>query len=425
MRFFKSGSLLSGSAVYLISNICNAAIPFALLPILTRYLTQEEYGQVVMFQTLLGALGAFVGVNVAGAASRRYYDNTAQDHNKELREYITVCLLILIISTFICTAILSLFSELLTKWLAVPWEWVLIAVVVSACTVIIQLRLGQWQARKQAIKFGTLQIAQSSLNLILSLFLVVWANRGGEGRVEAQMISSIIFACVALILLLKENLLFSLRNWLSHGRDALRFGIPLIPHVAGWFLLVSVDRFVINQQLGLASAGIYMVAVQLSMSMNLIFDALNKAYVPWLFERLRRDSFAENRKIVQITYCWYCVVFILVVLLYVLGPYIVDLVAGESYGEAGEVIGVIAIGQGFTGLYFMVSNYIFYSRGTGYLSVVTISSGILNVILLIVLVPYIGLKGAALAFCIANSIRFFLAWWVAQKKHPMPWLRFL
>lgn len=65
---------MSGSAVYLFSNILNAAIPFALLPILTRYLSPAEYGEVAMFNTLLGALGAFVGLNVVGAAGRKYFD---------------------------------------------------------------------------------------------------------------------------------------------------------------------------------------------------------------------------------------------------------------------------------------------------------------------------------------------------------------
>jgi hypothetical protein len=53
--------LWSGSAIYLVSNICNAAIPFLLLPILTRWLGTTAYGQVAMFQTLLGALAAVVG----------------------------------------------------------------------------------------------------------------------------------------------------------------------------------------------------------------------------------------------------------------------------------------------------------------------------------------------------------------------------
>lgn len=421
MRFFKSGSLFSGSAVYLISNICSAAIPFALLPILTRYLTQEEYGQVAMFQTLLGALGAFVGLNVVGAAGRKYYDNPSEQPSRELREYITTCLLILLISALICMAVLGLASTRLALWLSIPAGWVWLAVLVCASTTLVQLRLGQWQVRKQALKYGMLQIAHSGLNLVLSLLLVVWLIWGAEGRVQAQVISAAIFAFIALVWLWKDCLLAAPRNWVVHGREALRFGVPLIPHVAGGFLLISVDRFVINDQLGLAPAGIYMVAVQLSMAMILVFDALNKAYVPWLFERLNRDKHKEKQKIVRLTYVWYAVIFIIVALAFLIGPYLVTLIAGEEYQEAGSVIGWLALGQGFTGMYLMVTNYIFYSKRTGSLSLVTLSSGMLNVILLVLLIPFMGLKGAAISFCLANATRFLLTWWLAHMQHPMPW----
>ena len=46
---------MSGTLIYLVSNVLNAAIPFALLPVLTRVLDPSEYGQVAMFQTLLAA----------------------------------------------------------------------------------------------------------------------------------------------------------------------------------------------------------------------------------------------------------------------------------------------------------------------------------------------------------------------------------
>ena len=47
----KSTGLLRNSTIYLTSNILNALVPFLLLPVLTRYLTPDEYGQIAMFQT--------------------------------------------------------------------------------------------------------------------------------------------------------------------------------------------------------------------------------------------------------------------------------------------------------------------------------------------------------------------------------------
>src|SRR5690606_41322800 len=76
-------------------------------------------------------------------------------------------------------------------------------------------------------------------------------------------------------------------------------------------------------------------------------------------------------------------------------------------------------------MYLMVTNYIFYSRRTGLLSAATITSGLINLLLLVLLIKLLGLSGAAISFTIAMGVRFLLTWWVAQKRHPMPWFDFL
>lgn len=419
----KKNSFIGGAGIYLFSNILNAVIPFILLPILTRYLSPEEYGEVAMFQTLLGALGAFIGMTFVGAANRKYYD--ANLNKAELAEFIGSCIQLAVISAMIVFSVLFLFRSDFSEWLALPPSYILFAVLVSLSTVILSLRLGQWQVSKQAVKYGALQVSNSLVNMLLSLLLVVALLQGAAGRIDAQIITSIVFLVVAL-LLLKKDRLFKIFTWRKDFlTEALKFGVPLMPHIAGGFLLNSVDRFVINQEIGLAEAGIYMVAVQLTAAVGIVFDAINKAYVPWLFERLKADVHKEKQKIVKLTYLWFLVIVMGVTLAFFIGPWLVVFIAGEKYARAGEVIGWLALGQGFQGMYLMVTNYIFYSKKTGLLSVASIGSGLLNLILLVIFIRLIGLEGAAIAFAVSMGIRFLLTWLVAQKRHPMPWFSFL
>ena len=415
----RKNSLLSGTAIYLFANVLNAAIPFALLPILTRYLTPAEYGEVAIFNTLVGALSAFVGLSAVGAAGRKYYDGNLGTN--ELKHFIGACLQILLASSAIVFAVLYVMRGSLTEWLSLKTQWILWAVFVSATSVVIQLRLGQWQVRKEARRYGVLQIAQSTLNVLLSLWLVIFLLQGADGRITAQLWTAGLFGVLALVLLKNENLL-SFFVWKpDHLKEILKFGVPLIPHIGGIFLLSTVDRFIINAELGLTDVGIYMVAVQLTGAMSLIFDAINKAYVPWLYERLRRDQIDEKRQIVRYTYAWFVIVLLGAGLAFVIGPWVVTFIAGQQYALAGDVIGWLALGQAFIGMYLMVTNYTFYSKRTGLLSLASITSGIINVVLLIVLIKFMGLEGAAIAFSISMALRFLLTWWVAQLCHPMPW----
>lgn len=423
MKTIKKNGFVGGASVYLFSNILNAIIPFILLPILTRYLNPTEYGEVAIFQTLLGALGAFVGSVFVGAAGRKYYDSSINE--TEMAVFIGSCIQLISIFSIITLVVMYALQDNFSEWLSIKTSYVLLAVLVAFCNVIASIRLGQWQVRKEAVKYGILQISKSLFNMSLSLILVVLLLKGAEGRIDAQIITSVVFLMITLFLLNKDNLLKVLIWRKDYLIEALKFGVPLMPHVAGGFLLMSVDRFVINKEIGLAEAGIYMVAVQLTAAIGIVFDAINKAYVPWLFERLRTDNREDKKQIVKLTYAWFGLIVVGVMLSFWIGPPLVVLIAGEQYAQAGKVIGWLALGQGFQGMYLMVTNYIFYSKRTGLLSVASISSGVLNLVLLVVFIRVFGLEGAAIAFATSMGVRFLLTWWIAQKRHPMPWFSFI
>lgn len=422
MKKPKANSLVGKSSIYLTSNILNGIIPFLLLPILTRYLDPSEYGEVAMFQTLLGALGAFTGSVFVGAAGRKYYDSGLKKH--ELAEFIGSCIQLILICSTLAFIVLFIFQKQFSEWLSLNPIYIIFAVLTAMCSAIVNIRLNQWQVKRQALKFGALQISQSLVNMLLSLLFVVVMLRGAEGRINAQLITALIFLLISLFLLSKDKLLKFFVWRKDYIKEALRFGVPLIPHIAGGFLLTTVDRFVINKEIGLAEAGIYMVAIQLTAAVGIIFDAINKAYVPWLFEKLKLDSHEDKIKIVKYTYAWFFLIILGALLSFYIGPPLVVLVAGVEYAEAGKIIGWLCLGQGFQGMYLMITNYIFYSKRTGLLSIASLSSGILNLILLVILVRLLGLEGASIAFAISMLVRFLLTWWIAYNRHPMPWFNF-
>lgn len=412
-------TLLRGAGVYLVANLINAAIPFLLLPILTRHMQPAEYGQVAMYQVLLAALGGFIGLSVHGAASVKYYDDNVTA--VELSNFVGTCFQVLLLTAAAGLFLVVPFRDALGRWLGLDPRWVIWGVVVSAASFVIQLRLGQWQIRKQAIIYGAFRVGSSLVNAALSLLLVVWLGQGAAGRIDGQNWSMFAAALLAGGWLARDGLLRW--NWRpDYWREALNFGIPLMPHVFGLFLLGTVDRILINSKLGLAAAGIYMVAVQLTLVMPILFSAINNAYVPWLFERLKRNDEAEKREVVRLTYAYFAVVLLGAALAFILGPWAVRFIAGDRYAAAGSVLGWLALGQAFAGMYLMVTNYIFFSKKTGLLSLVTICSGLFNVGLLFVLIELFGIQGAAIAFAAAMAIRFFLTWWLAHRRHPMPWL---
>jgi O-antigen/teichoic acid export membrane protein len=104
-------------------------------------------------------------------------------------------------------------------------------------------------------------------------------------------------------------------------------------------------------------------------------------------------------------------------------PYILPLIVGPQFQSAGPLLVFILIGNAFIGMYYMVTNYIFYSRRTGLLSALTISVGLLTIGLSWLLIHAYGVIGAAIGFMVGQAILFLGAWILSNRCMPMPWVK--
>jgi O-antigen/teichoic acid export membrane protein len=414
-----AGTLFHDAAVYSLSNILNAVIPFLLLPVLTRMLPPSGYGAISMFNATLGVVGAFTGLSVHGAVSVRFVDRDLIDFPR----YVGSCMCILLISTLVTLAVITGFRDPISAFASLPPFWVLMAVLVSFGNFLVQIRLGIWQMDSRPTSYGLFQVSLSAVNMLLSLGLVFWFRQGYEGRLWGITLATALFAACGLVSLFWADWVRFYPS-VSYMKEALAFGVPLIPHTVGIFLIGLADRFIINQRLGLEQAGLYMVAVQLGLALSVATDAFNKAFVPVLYNLLKHDSHAARLTLVRNTWLYFLIALAVAAAVAGLSYWIIDLVAGGKYtGAAGALIW-LALGQAFAGMYLMVTNYIFYARKTRPLAFVTLFAGLLGVTLTWFLIPVLGISGAGLSFAVSMLVRFLLTWALAQRVCPMPWFSF-
>ena len=65
--------IVKNSVIYLGSSILSKSIPFLLLPILTKYLSPAEYGNLSIFLIFISIYGAFVGMALHTNIAKNYY----------------------------------------------------------------------------------------------------------------------------------------------------------------------------------------------------------------------------------------------------------------------------------------------------------------------------------------------------------------
>ncbi len=413
-------SLLKNALGYSMVNILNAAIPFFMLPILTRVLLPEEYGVIAMFNATLGFLGAFTGLSAQGSVNVRYVDRDEIDYPC----FIGSNLFILLISTFFTLIVILLFSQQLSEFTSVPSEWIIVAVLIAGLNILIQFRLSLWMMAGEVKQYGKFQIAMALANMSFSLFFVLVMKLGYDGRFLGQTVAAVLFGLIGFVSIVKAGFVSFSPKW-EYVKEALHFGVPLIPHIIGIILMGYADRFLISKYLGLESTGIYMVAAQFGLGMGLLADSFNKAFIPWLFEQLKDGRTIVKEHVVKVTWLYFIAALVLAGVLASVAYWILYLIAGENYTEATAALQWIFFGLAFHGMYLMVTNYIFYTKKTYMLAWITLLSGGISFILAWLLIPLYGITGAGMAYFIVMVFRFLLVWYFAQKAYVMPWFEMI
>jgi len=278
-----------------------------------------------------------------------------------------------------------------------------------------------FQAKKEPFNFGKYKIAMTLLNVSLSLLFILYFIHGWQGRLYGIVGSFGVFTFVGFVVLLKLDLL-KFRFDKKVLRSALHFGLPLIPHtIAGVFLSMS-DRIFLVNMLGEDSVGIYSVAFQIASAISIVMGSVNQAWAPVLYEKLNHEpSFYDKIGIVKITYKIMASMLLFTLFFMFISPYIYDIFIDKRYYVAKEITIFIALAFLFQGFYFMVTNYIFYSKKTKIISYITVSSVLLALVSNYFLIQSFGIFGSAYAFIIVWLFQFTLTFYISNKIYPMPW----
>jgi O-antigen/teichoic acid export membrane protein len=410
--------LFGHAAIYTLSNFAVGGVPFLLLPVLTRFLDPAAYGVIAMFTLVVSLISVGVGLNVHGAVTVRYFDRSSYD----IPKYVSTTFVILAVSTVLMLVLVSIVGPKLAEVTSIPKQWLYVAVLVAFLQFLVQVLLALWQASKKPINYGALRVMHAFLDAIGSIVLVLVLAFSWQGRLSGLLAAWLFAAIIAIYFLIREGwLVWSIDP--NYAKDALNYGIPLVPHVVGGLLLGMADRFIVNSVLDVSSTGIYVVAVQLGLILGMLADSFNKAFAPWLMEKLSDINYDSQKKIVIFTYVYFLIIIAFAALLAFVAPFVLPYIVGSQFQTVGPLLVFILFGNAFIGMYYMVTNYIFYSRRTGLLSALTISVGVITVALSWILINAYGIKGAAIGFMLGQASLFFGAWILSNYCVPMPWFK--
>lgn len=398
-------------------NIINAAIPFMLLPILTTFLSPSDYGILSLIQVLVAISLPLVMLNTNGLVKIEF----SKLSHLELQKLVSSIVYIPVFSFIILELLFYTFEDHISKYFSIPNSFIFIIPILVFFQAVPTIIMSLFQARREPVSYGKYKISLTITNLVLSILFIVSLSLSWQGRLYGILLSYFVFSIIALFLMVKLDLLRIYFD-LDTLKKALMFGIPFIPHAIAGVLLSMSGRIFLASHLGTEAVGIYSVAFQVSSAMLIVLTSINQAWAPSLYEKLNNNpSISDKVDIVKLTYKIMLAMFVFYLVFVLLSPRLLTIIVHDEYMEARELLPLISTAFLFQGFYFMITNYILYTKKTHILSLLTTFCSFVSLSLSYYLIDEFELLGATYSLIATWLVFFLMSWVVSNKLYPMPW----
>ena len=278
----KKNKLLSSSLAYTIGNLLIQGLSFITLPIYTRVMTQEDYGNYNLYSSWVGIFSIFIGLQITGSFSiaKIKYEN-------RFKEYIATSTSVATIFFILFLAVCLIFSTYLEKILGFS-TGILLFILIQGYFSHLQGSLSQYYIQTQETKKQLiLSFFMSFGNVVLSLLFLFTLKNDFLARILGGVIPGVIVGIIFLIFIYKNSSVI-LDN--IYVRFILMTSIPLVFHILGHNLLSQLDRIMIGSYMTAKEVAIYSFGYSLGSIVSIALMSMNTAWIPWFFEEKKKGN---------------------------------------------------------------------------------------------------------------------------------------
>ncbi len=389
------------SSHYAIGEVLVMLSGFVSFPILTRVFSPSEYGVLSLISITLWILLAFAKGGLQEAAIRYYPEYTSS--REPVREKIFYSSLFYGSVTF---GILAAGMVLLCGGWVLPvlfgkdisdFIWLLAGLVLSGS---IFMRLQNFIRAEQRTKFLNLILVVSRyLSLILSIVLIFLVSKSLRMYYTGVLVAEFSMSFLLILVLTKRVGLHPRYISYSFLGKCLLFGFPLIGFELGHFLIKSADRYVIQILMGAEAVGIFSAAANMCLYLkDLILYPLMYSITPIYVEIWNKSGREETSRFIS-RVARICTIIIMPALFgfVALGKDLIVVLASERFQNASQLIAFIIPGTVIWGLSPIYAAGLYIQKKTKTMTSIVLLGVALNVGLNFLLIPKLGLMGAAVS----------------------------
>jgi O-antigen/teichoic acid export membrane protein len=229
------------------------------------------------------------------------------------------------------------------------------------------------------------------------------------------------FREVLVLWLFRRRLLSAISFDRALFRSAVGFGLPLVFYELAGVILLTADRALVRYYLGAEALGYYSVAYGLSQYVNdLMTVPLGLAILPIYLRLWTSEGRARTTEFLHVSLDFYLMAAVGIYMLVTLGSHdALVLLASPKYLGADRLIPYLVGGLLIYTTHVFLCAGLLIQKKTGTMALALICSTALNIVLNCLLLPRLGLQGAAVALLLTHIVTILLLWLASSRILPI------
>jgi O-antigen/teichoic acid export membrane protein len=391
--------LLKQSAIYGIGNIVTPFISFVMLPVYARFLTPAEFGILALTAVVIAFLSTFITLGVNAGLMRFYF---AYSEKKDKDEVVTSSILFSLLFSIVIIGILWLFLSPIST-LVFDFEKGQLYFKLTLLTALVNTGimdcLAVLRAEEKPVTYSVVTVLRLIFTLSLNIVFVVVLKRKVQGILEAGLISGTISYLATFVIAVRRKSLSI--SWAKIKR-ILAFGVPLVPGSIAALVLSLSDRYFLKHFATMNDVGLYAVGFRVAGVLNIaIVEPFRIAWPPYMFSAVEREDAKEIYRKVFVYFTFIAVWAGL--FLSVFAREGLMLLATPAYYSAYRVVPLLVLSGVLLGMCAVLVAGIQISNNTKYASYSFLIAAAVSLGMNFLLVPKLGMIGAALASAVAYA----------------------
>ena len=390
----KLNYLIKNIGILTISNFSSKILVFLLVPLYTSVLSVEEYGTYDLVVSTVQLMVPILTLNIVDAVMRFSMEKgeTIQEVASIGIRYICRSIIFVVVFLVVCK-----YFNLIPQLNSYYWAVFLYYTFYSLNQYCIQLTKGMERVNDMGIAGVLSTIVMLIFNIIFLLVFRMGLMGFFIANISSQGVSVLYYVFrVKIWKLLRKPFNRELK------REMLKYCVPLILTTIGWWVNSATDRYVVTFICGVAANGLLSVAYKIPSIINTIQSIFIQA---WQISAIKEYGKKETKSFYCDTFDYLNLIMVSsCMILILLSKPIGHILFAKDFFSANKYVPFLLVSSVINAASGYIGPILSAKKDSVSMAKAALYGGIINIILNIIFVYWIGIQGAIIATVIASYV---------------------